>query len=676
MNDMLCPKFVRGGKKVTVQREPDRSRPMSNSGICRRFATGRVRATMAAGLLAGIAGHAASPGSAVPQHPAAALIEAATQAMRTDPETSRADAEKALSLLARTPSADLEIRAHLLLCDYQSERDSRAAEKEAAAASALLPLAHSPGLRAGVLLCQGAISETTGRNAQAMADYDQAVDAATRAQDDGMLAEALFSRGYLLGVEGEYAEGLAELKRSVSLFEKLGKPLHALTALDTVATLYDRLGDDEQARHIYTRALAVQRASGLLREQAVTLHNLGRADEHLHDWGAAREVFSESLALSRRIGYARAEAYALRGLAAVANATGDPEGALVTLERAEALQRLTPDARLHAQIALARGIALHRLHRLTESTTALQEAAGVFRRADAVGELATAESELAATYADAGNWREAFDLESAARATAERLLRNQIDQRFATLKVEFDTSAKEKENAALLRENAANQKALAEARNVRRLQAMVIVLAALLAVLLALLAVFLYRASARMRALAMTDELTGLPNRRAVLARLDFALRTPSSRLCAALIVDIDHFKEINDRHGHPAGDEVLKLMAAALRSSVGEPSFCGRLGGEEFLIVLTDTGLEAARDSAERFRERVEAIDVRLGGAGRRRITVSVGVADGKPGEDTPSTLLRRADAALYAAKRGGRNCVRVEAAELPQTGQLALDV
>jgi len=596
--------------------------------------------------------------------------------MRTDPQTSRRDAERALALLARQPDADLEIRAHLLLCDYQSERDSRAAEQEVAAAAALLPQAKRQGLGAGVLLCEGSVRENEGRNAEAMAEYDRALSAAQRANDDEMLAEARFLRGYLLGVQGDYAGGLAELERSQALFEKLGKPLHALTALDAVATLYDRLGDYAQARHIYERALRAQREAGLVRDQVVTQHNLGRADEHLRDWDAARESYSASLALARQLGYGRAEAYALRGLAAVSNAAGDPTSALAMLERAETLQQLTPDARLHGQIALARGVALHRLRRLPESIAALQDAVAVFRRADAADELNAAESELATAYADAGDWRGAYALESAARAASESLLRKQIDQRFATLKVEFDTAAKEKENAALLRENEASQKALAQGRSVRRLQTSVIVLAALLAAVLALLAIFLQRTSARMRALAMTDELTALPNRRAVLSRLDLTLRTARARSCSAMIVDIDHFKEINDRHGHPVGDEVLRVMAAALRGSVAEPSFFGRLGGEEFLIVLPDAALAAARQLAERLRERIEGMDVTLGAAGRGRITVSIGVAGGKPGADTPSTLLRRADAALYAAKRGGRNCVRAEAADLPQTGQLALGV
>ncbi len=106
--------------------------------------------------------------------------------------------------------------------------------------------------------------------------------------------------------------------------------------------------------------------------------------------------------------YARGEAYALRGLAAVKNAKGDPDGALQTLEQAAMLQKQTPDARLDAQIHLARGVALHRLRQLPASREALEAALGVFRQADSLNELRATYGELASVLADMGNWREGY----------------------------------------------------------------------------------------------------------------------------------------------------------------------------------------------------------------------------------------------------------------------------
>ncbi|HKU16009.1 MAG TPA: diguanylate cyclase [Steroidobacteraceae bacterium] len=592
-------------------------------------------------------------------HPAQALIDRAWAGARTDPDASSRDAYAALEMLGTRPDVDLEIRARLLLCEHLSERDQAAAEQQAARARELLPKAARHGLQAGVLTCEGTIRETAGDNASARELYERAVQVATETTDEEMLAGALFSRGYLQGVQGQYAAGLTDLKRAQSVFEDIDLPDHALTALNAIAILYNRMGDYAQAIHIYERALTAQRSAGMRREEAVTLHNLGRAHENLLEWDAADKSFQESLTISRELSYPRGEAYALRGLGAVANAKGDPQGALRTLERAGALQRQTPDARLHAQIQLARGIALHRLGKWPASVDALEQALAVFKEADSLTELRATYAELAAVLADQGSWRDAYAHLASAKETAERQFQNQIDQRFTTLKVEFDTAGKEQENALLIRENEANQKALAQERRARRLQAAVIVLTAALAVLLATLAVHQWRTTRRMRTLAMTDELTGVPNRRAVLTRLAPLVETPNGRGHAMLIIDIDHFKSINDQYGHPEGDEALKLVAARLRAEVHEPAFIGRLGGEEFVVVLPDAAADAGQQLAERFRESVQTIDTRRWLADRR-LTVSIGMTVSKAAGDTPSHMLQRADAALYEAKRAGRNCVR----------------
>ncbi|HEY5761090.1 MAG TPA: diguanylate cyclase [Steroidobacter sp.] len=596
---------------------------------------------------------------ASPAHPAQSYIDRAAAAVRSSPEDSVRDAETALKILIGQPNADLEIRARLLLCDHLSERDRAAAEAEVAKARALLPQATRRGLEAGVLTCEGTILETVSENARAREKYEQAVALATRADDDEMLAASLFARGYLLGLQGQYATGLADLRRGQTIYDELQMPTHALTAMNGIAILYNRMGDYAQARHMYDQALKVQRDAGMYREQSVTLHNLGRAHENLREWDEAQASFQESYDISRQLSYPRGEAYALRGMAAVKNAKGDPTGALQTLEQAMALQRQTPDARLNAQILLARGVALHRLRQLPASAEALQSALAVFRQADSLSELRATYGELAAVLSDMGNWREGYAQLLNAQETSERMFRNQVDQRFATLKVEFDTAGKEKENALLVRENNANQLALAQGQRARNLQRAVIFLTVILAVLLATLAWHQWRSTRRMHTLAMTDELTGVPNRRAVLSRLAPLLQQPNPPSCAMLIIDIDHFKSINDQHGHAEGDEALKLVARELREDVHEPSFIGRLGGEEFVVVLPGADYDKAYRLAERFREGVMSIDTRRW-LTDRRITVSVGLTMARVNGDTPSTMLQRADSALYDAKRSGRNCVK----------------
>lgn len=592
--------------------------------------------------------------------------------MRTDPDASLRDAREALQLLTRDPDPDLEVRAQLLLCDYYAENDRALAEEHAARADALLDQVHRQGLRAGVLQCRGELLEAAGQNMQARALFEDGVRIASEARDDEMLANVLFSRGYLYGVMGQYAAGLADLRSSEALFEQIGKPQHALTALNGIATLYNRLGDYAQASEIYQRALVIQRADGLKREQAVTLYNLGRVHELLSQWTEARANFTEALQISRDLNYARGEAYALRGLATVANATGNPDAALDILGRAQFALRQLPDARLRAMILLERGIALHHLDRLDESTHALQEARSVFEQADAMRELVVVHGELAEVYAAQKNWHDAFEHQRESQRASDTLLRNQLDQRFATLKVEFDTASKEKQNLLLRRENEAKEAALAHERTARSLQAAVIALSAILLLLLVGLMLHQRRTSQRMKMLAMTDELTGVPNRRAVLLQLEPLLQASPRKPCSLLIIDIDHFKSINDHHGHPAGDLALKHITAALKAQLTDGAFMGRLGGEEFVVILPEVGAEHAEAKADVFREAVRAIDTTQWLDGRR-ITVSIGVTALISDDDTASTLLQRADTALYVAKRGGRNCVRVDLNTCPTMAGLA---
>jgi diguanylate cyclase (GGDEF)-like protein len=169
----------------------------------------------------------------------------------------------------------------------------------------------------------------------------------------------------------------------------------------------------------------------------------------------------------------------------------------------------------------------------------------------------------------------------------------------------------------------------------------------------------LSEAMKRIETLATTDDVTGLPNRRAIaqVLREQMALSRRTGSPLALAFVDIDHFKQINDVHGHLAGDRALQHIAEALRSGVREIDRVGRFGGEEFLIVMPSTSLETARDPLERLRSRIAALDGSMIGL-NVRATVTIGAAQCAPGE-TLEAFVRRADLALYLGKGAGRNRV-----------------
>lgn len=160
---------------------------------------------------------------------------------------------------------------------------------------------------------------------------------------------------------------------------------------------------------------------------------------------------------------------------------------------------------------------------------------------------------------------------------------------------------------------------------------------------------------------AGNDALTGLPGRAALQQRLvaEHAMHGRSGRPCALAVVDIDHFKQINDRHGHLAGDRVLAEFARLLRASLRPYDGVYRYGGEEFVLVLPGANASQAARVLDRIRSRLAAAPLPAGGALRLPVRFSAGVAEMQAGLPVAQTL-RGADAALYQAKRQGRNQVR----------------
>ena len=155
-----------------------------------------------------------------------------------------------------------------------------------------------------------------------------------------------------------------------------------------------------------------------------------------------------------------------------------------------------------------------------------------------------------------------------------------------------------------------------------------------------------------------TDELTQVSNRRHIMSRLEAATEAApaNSDACGAVgLIDIDYFKAINDTHGHQAGDEVLIQLARKVRADVRVGDAFGRVGGEEFLLIMAGATKAQSRDTLERLMTRIRALRP-LEDHPEVAVSVSIGVTDLRP-NDTPNSVFQRCDAALYRAKEDGRD-------------------
>jgi diguanylate cyclase len=169
----------------------------------------------------------------------------------------------------------------------------------------------------------------------------------------------------------------------------------------------------------------------------------------------------------------------------------------------------------------------------------------------------------------------------------------------------------------------------------------------------------LKRAYARIEELADTDELTGTFNRRCIMKNLEEEIvrAQRSGRACTVAMIDLDFFKRVNDRFGHPIGDEVLRTFGLILFANIREIDKIGRYGGEEFLLILPEAGIGEATKALDRLRSMVAEVDWPTIASGLQ-VTMSAGTAQVRDG-DTSESLLTRADEALYRAKAKGRNRV-----------------
>jgi diguanylate cyclase (GGDEF)-like protein len=326
------------------------------------------------------------------------------------------------------------------------------------------------------------------------------------------------------------------------------------------------------------------------------------------------------------------------------------------LSHAQEARRLLPDGdpRQARRIAELQAAALVDLGRPNEAANLLLRVRhDAFASTD---ELEHADWLRAAARSSAGQgrWEEAYGHLDQWSALQSRLLTQQLSRQTMSMRMRFQRD----QDAAALQalQNAHDQ----EKKTIAAQQ-----LAILLSIAVSLVSAALWyqkrRHAGRLHQLAMHDELTGLMNRRAVMSCVNeeasSSLRT--STPLAVLIVDVDYFKRINDAHGHGVGDEVLRELANRLRSAVRQGDHVGRLGGEEFGVVLPRSTIDAALRIADRMRLHIGQQPFATS-AGPLKVTVSIGLA-GNDARLPMNEVVLAADRALYHAKHAGRDQVQV---------------
>ncbi|WP_284243269.1 GGDEF domain-containing protein [Thalassotalea insulae] len=227
---------------------------------------------------------------------------------------------------------------------------------------------------------------------------------------------------------------------------------------------------------------------------------------------------------------------------------------------------------------------------------------------------------------------------------------------------EHDLNLIDYEKKLLEQELAINKLHLQQQADQDKIKQLSIILAVSLLVLLSGLLVFMYRSRAYFKKRAHSDGLTGIANRRYILEQGDrqFEKHSQQERCLSVLVLDIDHFKSINDNYGHAIGDQAIKATTKLAQHRLRAQDMIGRIGGEEFIVILPDADVAVASDVAERIRYTIANHCFKFDDC-QLQFTISIGIATLAAGSASFTSLMNLADIALYQAKKDGRNCVRI---------------
>jgi diguanylate cyclase (GGDEF)-like protein len=577
----------------------------------------------------------------------------------TTSDAYEADLERLRALL---PTGDIprEVRFRSVYCGSSKWKEPKQGLAYSDEALRLARDARDVASEARAMLCRAAYIMLLSGSQRGLPEVEKAIVLLQDTDEQQLLAEALEIRGDILSLLGEQAKAMLDFQRARAAYRAAGIDHEVEPLMLSIAVAYRRMGDWPQAQRHFTAAVKRMQDKGDWESVATNLIQLG----FLHGESGFPDKALAAFREAERVAIKHDDPYNINaarlGIAESQIILGQPDTALAALQQARAGFAAEHDTSSEDMLLMLTGQALARqgLH---------AEALARYRQALPLIQQDGNERYLAMLYKAQAASKEAIGQSGPALEDYKRYTDLQMKlqgkmrlEQSRMLEYEYEIRRRDFENRQLRAQAEVKQQEVAALEAVRRWQWLAIALAVLLVALLASLALRQWRKSRRLRDLTLLDPLTGIANRpgieREAARALEESIRngTPLS----LLMLDLDHFKAINDRYGHASGDKVLRATTSAWQAQLRGRDPLGRVGGEEFVVVCPDTTLEQALVVANRLRDAANAlrfpdIDPAL------RVSVSIGAAQARKADETCDALLDRADAALYRAKQQGRDRV-----------------
>lgn len=510
-----------------------------------------------------------------------------------------------------------------------------------------------------LLLCLGYYKQYAGQVDGAYKDLSTAINNAYELESPRLIADGRSIRGAMKSYQGDYATALEDLITAQHLYEKLNITYWANDTLNTLATSYRRFGDPETAikyqirlENTYIDSNMLFEAENINVQIAFSLEELGRLDE-------STQRFYKSLKFWQNKNEKASIADAKVNIAGNLIKQGEIDKALTLLKQAEPDIPVEYDGP-HSFMSLFFAKAYLVKNELDKALEYSQKASIDFERGgNRRGESQNLQLQSQIYHAK-GDIENAYKSLSAFLEMHLSLDKQIMSDRNAEMQTRFNTEKVQDENENLLKVSTDKELKLQIMQRNENLQIVIIIL---VAIILIIVSVFAYKQLKRKRkyqSLALTDELTQLSNRRAIYGQSEIFIK--QAKLCqqpfSIILFDADYFKQVNDKLGHDIGDKVLIKLASLTMGMMRESDVVGRVGGEEFLILLPNIAHHTAMEIAQRLLNCIANYDWSHIAPNLQQ-TVSAGVATLEH-ETELSPLLLKADSALYKAKSAGRNCVK----------------
>lgn len=520
-----------------------------------------------------------------------------------------------------------------------------------------------PWLYHRLMLLQAETYDAAGDPLKGLSSVNAALSWAQFSKDRGLEIDALRTSGLIKITLLDYIGALQALNQAYELAESEGSLAEKITIASSIALVYEYRLEYELAIPYFQQATEYYRAQGMDNQLSIALYGLGNANNHLGNLELGRSQMQESYDLAVKIDDQQGVGYALKELAfndiQEKNYTDAEEKLLKAITIAELSDN--PFLKINARRPLI-DVYLA-LDKLDKVETLLNESEVLLKNESMRWQTLAIAQKRTQLMAARGNYQQAYESLLGIVDQREILKGQESAEQLFQVRAQYELESKEKENQILLREKQIAEKnlSLEQSRNT-----LLLIVLSMIGIISFLMLHNLYRGREtrqKLQQLANEDSLTGVFNRRRVLELIENQIKLAERhRFSFTLaVIDIDHFKQINDTFGHPVGDRVLKTFADIAISSLRSTDIIGRIGGEEFIIAFPHTGLESAEAVLEQLQLKVAEVGD-LVDENDINVEFSAGLCELQPGM-TITAIMAQADRALYRAKHSGRNKIVVVA-------------